>query len=346
MTTLELFVPEATRALPDGYSMRPATLDDLEASVALFNACSRQLIGVNSSTVESYRPEWQMPGLNLETDIQVVVAPDGQIVGCMEVWDLSDPHVRIHTWGRVHPDHQGRGIGGALVTWAEARARQAIDKAPAGARVFMQNGVLDADAAAQELFRAAGFALVRYSWRMKIELDGPPPAPQWPEGISVRPMRVGQDERAIVQAVRGSFRDHWGYVEPPFEEDLQRWLHFMNDDADFDPSIWFLAMDGDEIAGISLCWPKTNEDPDMGWVGTLGVLRPWRRKGLGLALLRHSFGELYRRGRRKVGLGVDAGSLTGATRLYERAGMRVYRQYNLYEKELRPGVDLSTQSVE
>ena len=60
-----------------------------------------------------------------------------------------------------------------------------------------------------------------------------------------------------------------------------------------------------------------------------------------LALLHHSFGELYRRGKRKVGLEVDAQSLTGATRLYEKAGMRVDRQYDVYEKELRSGRDLS-----
>ena len=84
---------------------------------------------------------------------------------------------------------------------------------------------------------------------------------------------------------------------------------------------------------------------DMGWVSTLGVRRPWRRKGLGLALLQHSFGEFHRRGKCRVGLGVDADSLTGATRLYEKAGMEVHRQYASYEKELRAGVDLSTQSM-
>ncbi len=49
----------------------------------------------------------------------------------------------------------------------------------------------------------------------------------------------------------------------------------------------------------------------MGWVGTLGVVREWRRHGLGLALLQHSFQQFYQRGKRKVGLGVDAQSLTG-----------------------------------
>ncbi len=331
--------------LASSYGMRPATLDDLEASVAMFNACSRQLIGSDEFTAENYRAEWQMPGLNLETDVRVVVAPDGQIAGCMEVWDLSDPHVRIHTWGRVHPDHQGRGIGSALVQWAEDRARQAIPKAPPGARVFMTTGVHSADTAAHDLFNKAGIRLIRHSWRMVIEMETLPPAPEWPHGITVRPMRVGQEARAVVEAVRGSFRDHWGYVERPFEDDYKLWTHFMNNDPNFDPSLWFVALDGATIAGVSLCWPKANDDPEMGWVGTLGVLRPYRRRGLGLALLRHSFAEFYRRGRRKVGLGVDASSLTGATRLYERAGMRVARVYNMYEKELRPGTDLSTQSI-
>ena len=135
-------------------------------------------------------------------------------------------------------------------------------------------------------------------------------------------------------------------MEHPFEEDYQEWVHWIDNDPDHDPSLWFLAVDGEEIAGVSLCRPRMAEDPEMGWVDSLGVRRPWRRRGLALALLHHSFGELYRRGRRKVGLGVDAQSLTGATRLYEKAGMQVDRQYAVYEKELRPGKDLSTQSVD
>jgi len=117
-------------------------------------------------------------------------------------------------------------------------------------------------------------------------------------------------------------------------------------EPDFDPTLWLLAMDGDQIAGISLNAAQADDDPDVGWVSSLGVLRPYRRKGLGLALLQHSFAEFYRRGKRKVGLGVDAYSLTGATRLYERAGMHVARQFSTFEKELRPGHELSTQSVE
>ena len=85
--------------------------------------------------------------------------------------------------------------------------------------------------------------------------------------------------------------------------------------------------------------------PKMGWVGTLGVRRPWRKQGLGLALLHESFAAFHRLGPTRVGLGVDASSLTGATRLYERAGMSPIRQFDMYQKILRPGKDISTQTV-
>ena len=75
----------------------------------------------------------------------------------------------------------------------------------------------------------------------------------------------------------------------------------------------------------------------MGWIGTIGVRRSWRKKGLGLALLKYSFGEFYKRGTTTIGLGVDASNPTGATRLYQRAGMCAASEFVTYEKELRPG---------
>jgi ribosomal protein S18 acetylase RimI-like enzyme len=83
----------------------------------------------------------------------------------------------------------------------------------------------------------------------------------------------------------------------------------------------------------------------MGWVDVLGVRRKWRQRGLGLALLLHSFAALRRMGAERVGLGVDSGSLTGATRLYTRAGMKLDREVALYELELRPGRELGTQAA-
>lgn len=331
--------------LPDGYRLRGATLDDLPEAVAMFNACSQKLIGTDEVTLEGYQREWAIPILNLPEDVKVVIAPDGSIAGCQELWDLFDPHTRINTWGRVHPDHQGRGIATALLRWAEERARRAIPRAPEGTRMVLINWINNVDTAAHDVMVYSGFNLIRHSYRMRIDLTEAPPAPLWPEGIILRTFDPERDLEAVAWADREAFRDHWGFVERPFEQDVQLFRHWLGEPR-FDPSLWFLALSGDEIAGFSLCDSRTEDDAGMGWVGALGVLRTHRKRGLGLALLQHSFGELYRRGQRKVGLGVDAQNLTGALRLYEKAGMRMYRKFDTYEKELRPGVELSTQTVE
>jgi mycothiol synthase len=331
--------------LPEGYTLRGATLDDLPEVVAMFNACSRKLSGTDEVTLESYRREWEIPLLNLPEDVKVVIAADGSIAACQELWNLFDPHTRINTWGRVHPDHQGRGIATALLRWAEDYARQAIPRAPAGARVVMLNWISSRDTAADEVMMRSGYDLVRHSYRMRIDLTEAPPVPAWPEGITLRAFDPDRDLEAVAWADREAFRDHWGFTERPFEQDVQMFRHWLGAPR-FDAALWFVAVHGAEVAGISLCDLQSEDDAALGWVGSLGVLRPYRRQGLGLALLRHSFGELYRRGQRAVGLGVDASNLTGALRLYEKAGMRVQRQNNAYEKELRAGVELSTQAIE
>ena len=332
--------------LPDNYTIRPVTMADLETAVSLFNLCAVDEIGVANIPLDAVRNEWTLPEFNLDLSTRAVFTPDGQIIGYVEVWDVSELPSRISIWGRVHPDYRNQGIGTYLLTWAENRARQAIARVPDDVRVSYESGCTSTHMPSHQLLCDMGLSLVRHFWQMKIELTEPPVVGPIPDGIIIRSMIAQQEERAVIQAVRDSFKDHWGYVEQPFEKEYEQWLHFMNNDPDYDPALWFVAMAGAEIAGISLCDFKSHEDPKMGWIGTLGVRRPWRRRGLGVALLQHSFRELYGRGQKKVGLGVDAASLTGATRLYERAGMHVARQYDTYEKELRPGRDLSTQSVD
>ena len=134
----------------------------------------------------------------------------------------------------------------------------------------------------------------------------------------------------VYEAVEESFADHWDHVRGSYDE----WAAFLMDGS-FEPLVWFLAVDGGEIAGFSLCRERQPGRPDTGWVRQLGVRRPWRRRGLALALLLHSFGELHRRGRTSVGLGVDGENTTGAVRLYERAGMHVERRFDTYERRLR-----------
>jgi ribosomal protein S18 acetylase RimI-like enzyme len=328
----------------DTFTLRPATKEDLPQAVALFNTCSRELFGNDEFGPAEVENEWSSPAMNLETNTRVVQGPDGALVGYVEIWNTA-PHVDSWIWGRVHPEYLGQGIGTALMDWAEARAQAMVDRAPDGARVSMSAGSFSKHQPTIDLLSDRGYHELRRYYTMAIDFDAPPAAPVWPEGITVRTMRPGE-ERAVFTASNEAFKDHFGHVEAPFEEHFAEWRHGSLDDPSFDMSLWFLALDGDEIAGVALCWPTRTDYPGMGWVRTLGVRRPWRRRGLAQALLHHAFGELYRRGRRQVGLGVDASSLTGATRLYERAGMRPIRQFITFERELRPGMELGTQAIE
>lgn len=344
MTVLK---PAAQIVLPKGYAMRPARLSDLDAAIDLFNACSRALHGRDEFKAEDIRFEWTLPDTDLEKSMRVVLSPEGQMVGYIEVWDTHAQPVHPWVWGRVHPDYEGQGIGTALLTWADERCHLALEKCPPEARVSYRVGYEASYQPAAKLYTSLGFQPLRHSWTMLIEFDETPVPQPMPDGFSIRLYQHPQDLRLTYQAVRDSFQDHFGYVEEPFEHGVERWRSFIEGDQKFDESLWFLAVDNatGEIAGISLCRIEAHHDSEQGWVSTLGVCRPYRRQGLGLALLQHSFVELWKRGKRKVGLGVDASSLTGATRLYEKAGMRVDRQMTMYEKEIRPGVEISTTSV-
>ena len=334
--------------LPVGFTTRPALMEDAEMVVEMFNACSEALGGIEKHRVSDTLSEWTLPNVQLDQTTLLVFAPNGKLAGYGEWWDIVEPYVHKGLWYRVHPGYNDLGIDLYLVTWAEGKARLAIKRSPQGARVTLQGNSLAMDHRMQQVFSNLGYTHNRSGLRMVIDLNDPPSAPQWPAGIRVQTIVRGKDERRVLRAAYEAFTDHWGFVPEPFEAYLKRWLHFMHHNPDLDPSLWFMALDGEAVVGMSLCFKEAHDDPEMGWVGTLGVCRPWRRRGLGLALLQHSFCELYQRGKRKVGLGVDADSLTGATRLYEKAVMHPdpTHTYYFFEKELRPGVELSTQTVD
>lgn len=191
----------------------------------------------------------------------------------------------------------------------------------------MRVGCVVENAAAVPLFRNLGYREVRHFFQMRIDFEQPPEPPSPPSPLRLTPFEA-DDARAFHATLNEAFAEEWGWHALPFEEWRERRLEA--DDTDL--SLWFVARDGDEIAGVARC--ETRRDGG-GWVGALGVRKPWRRRGVGRALLLHAFGEFARRGASYVGLGVDAENPTGATRLYEGAGMRVIKEDVVYEKELR-----------
>ncbi|MGD8406316.1 MAG: GNAT family N-acetyltransferase [Anaerolineales bacterium] len=316
-------------SLPVTFRLRNAQRADAEPVAQLIlDVCTKDGDPSVATSLDELRNEWSTPGFNLETDAWVVTTADGQVVGYEELFNQY-AHASLRGDGYVHPDFEGKGIGTALLHALETRARKEIELAEPEHRVFIRNAMESRDVVAREMHETEGYQPVRYTWRMEIELDEPPPESVWPEGIELCSFDLEGHDYLVYRAHQDAFRDHWGFAPRSYEF----WQHHMVEDEAFDPSLWHIAWDGDQIAGYALCRIR-NGNP---WIGTLGVLRPWRKRGLGLALLYHSFGEFYKQGERLIMLGVDSENPNGATRLYQKAGMHVASEYVFYEKELRTG---------
>jgi len=328
--------------IPEGYTSRCATVADAEAIAELANGYARRFTGSGVITSEQMAAQMTTPGFSLDDDTRLVHDAEGALCAFATVFDIQEPHVHVGSWAIVDERHQGRGIGAFLYAWLLARARRAIDLAPEGARVTVQQNVYEEDRTAADFLRRREFAPTRHYWRMAIDLDGPAHAPAWPDGIVPETVDIETGLEASVRAVNEAFRDHYGFVEGSFEEDLQRTRHRIASDPDYDPALNFVARDGQDIAGVCFCRPLSGTDRDAGYVGVLGVLPAWRKRGLGLALLLEAFQRFRARGKQRAHLHVDADSLTGATRLYKKAGMHVDQLTHEYTLELRPGVDLAT----
>jgi GNAT superfamily N-acetyltransferase len=331
--------------MENGFSARAATLEDIEVLTDLVNEYWEALTGIVKFSIDELKNLFSTPGFDMESSLQVVLSPQEEIVACGLVLDLSNPPVHPNVYGCVRQEYEGGRLGTKILNWAEKRAAQAIERCPDQARVSMYVQTAPSHQATVHLLEKQGLIPVRYSWFMMKDLNETPPKPNLPEGIQIQTFANYNHLETIVNAVDEIFEDHWGHVDHSDDaERLARYRHQIENDPDFDPSLWILAMDGEEIAGLSLCNPKLGTDWETGMVEPLGVRRPWRRKGLGLALLQYTFGEFLKRGYKQVALSVDTQNLSGATRLYKKAGMRVAREFVVYEKELRAGEEISKQA--
>jgi mycothiol synthase len=298
-------------SLPD-VADRPASRADVEAAASLARAVEKALTGSSQIGTSDLNEWWNR--VDFEHDSWVLEEGDRIVaLGWLDTHFAS-------AGGFVDPAQTGRGLGSTLVERAEGRAREL------GLQRLKQ-WAFAADASARALFEVRGYSEVRRFWEMAIELrEPPPPPPVLPGEMRIETFRP-EDARAFHAASNEAFAEEWGFTPMPFEE----WWEFRSQAEDFDPSLWFLVRDGDEIAAICRCHANMRGG---GFVGLLGVRPGWRERGLGLALLQHAFGDFYRRGDRRVSLGVDSENPTGATRLYERAGMHVEGESVVFEREL------------
>lgn len=287
--------------------LRPLREDDAEQVAALFVECYGDARLIDAEEIRSW-----LHNEEFERDWLRVLERGGRVAGYGDIWPQPED---------VWLDVAAPGNWQLFFEWAESEgAARGIGRV----RIQIPHGHELAHVAASR-----GYETWRHSLTMETALERPPETPETPDGLELRAYR-DEDADVLRRAIDDAFADD------PFHTDLtpSNFREFFLRARGFDPSLWLLVWDGDELAGFSLNYPERGSDPGLGWVNTLGVRRPWRRRGLGEMLLRRSFAELYARGLRRVGLGVDAQNVTGALRLYERVGMRQLRRSDNWQKTL------------
>lgn len=318
---------------PLPYRTRITTLDDVEEITRLVNVVAIDEAGRSDMTTGLLRSMLTEPGHDPAVDTAMVMDPSGSVVG-FEWLRCAPPFTDGVSWGGVHPDHVGRGIGTWLVHWAADRMLEHTTEATPGEPMVHRVWTHADHVPSQALLAACGYESATVFHEMVVEFSGQPPPTPTVDGVTIAGFRPGIDIPAYSAAHEEAFSDHFGHVAVAADQ-AEAHIRHLCEDEQFDSGLWWLALDGDEVAGYLQGWPHDDSDERLGYVATLGVRPRWRGRGLGRALLLTSLAEFHRRGCEGVSLQVDADNRTPALGLYESVGMQRTTSRHVLRRTIR-----------
>jgi ribosomal protein S18 acetylase RimI-like enzyme len=284
------------------------------------NRCDISEYGEPDSELEDLRDEWGR--IDLDQDAWLALTPKDELVGYAAVtpWGAN---LRFHLYvDPADPDYHQ--LMKALLERCEKRAAAIASQPGSTGDLMAVIYIAHINQRETEIVRQAAYQAKKFVFNMQADLEGAAPEARWPEGVTVRTARPGNDDRPIYELIQETFARP-GRNAPSFED----WKSLLMRPDIFNPELWFLAESEGRMIGACLC--PEYQDARQGWVRQLGVLSAWRKKGIGAALLRHAFGEFKRRGFSKAGLAVESDNPNAVT-FYEGVGMRAVRRYDEYQK--------------
>jgi mycothiol synthase len=316
---------------------------DLPAITEIWNATAAADQAQEVFSLDEVTREHRDPSdFDLHQDI-LIVEVDGKMIGYSRVRHRIEETSRdglLILNGYILPEWRRRGLGRAMLRHNEHRLREVAVKmretaAQPLANIYFQTYATNFQPGANALALSEGYLPIRHSLAMRRpNLEDIPDAPL-PEGLEVRPV-MPEHARQIWDASQEAFQDHWGYTQSS-EQDFDNW----RTGIEFQPEVWQVAWDGDQIAGMVLNFILRAENESLGiqrgYTEGISVRRPWRRRGLARALLARSLRMHRDLGMTETCLGVDAENPNGARQLYESMGYQIARTFTIYRKELKQG---------
>jgi len=311
--------------LPDGWRTRRPTLDDLPELLRLAHASDIAAVGEPDFTVEEVREALTGPHTDPARDCWVALDAAGEIVGWAYPHNASGgdrDFLEVYVW-------PGRGVPALRPLLALMLARVTERGREFGHDPYtVRAGAIPTEQPWIAALTDAGFAFLKQHARMTMALEGGVTVPQPPPGVVVRPLRHHDDAelRRFHAIIEEAFRDSDHHAT-----DYATWRARVAAESSVAWDEWFVGELEGEWAGVLQSSDAGVED-DGGWVRALAVLRPYRRRGVGAALLHRAFAAYAAKGRTTAGLGVDLANPTRAARLYRAVGMHPRYEVNIYQR--------------
>jgi mycothiol synthase len=322
---------------PEGLRLRPyAGESDIPLIVDIINRELQADHVPEHVSVRGVTAWYSHPNDKFDADRDVTIAEiDGEAVGfAQRSWidTTLEQNREYRNDGAVAPGWRRRGIGTALLAHNIERARALARTQETDRPRILGSFTSDRQTGAHEVLRSFGFEQVRWFFEMTRDLSQPIPDVPLPDGLEVRPATPDL-LRQIWDADVEAFVDHWGGFDGS-EDNYQRFM----ERPGFDPTLWVIAWDGNEVAGgvVNAVEAEENEalGVNRGWLHSVFTRRVWRKRGLANALIARSLRILKERGVDTGILGVDADNPSGALGLYERNGFVVYERSMAWRRPL------------
>lgn len=313
------------------YQFRQAYESDMVAITSVVNESRRGQPAHRDKTHEEMRDEiYEAEGFDPKG--LWIVLDDDEPVGfgnaVVERGGASEAECVGYVTVEVVPSRRGKGIEQELMS----RAMAFIDSA-GGRRV--RSRAYEKDEWFKSLLESLGFTSNRRFYSMVCTDGAPEDSYIPPDGIDLHHQLLteagDEDLSTLVEVCNEAFKEHYGFVPV-----LERQFRSLRDSTEDIFRITF-AKQGETVIGFSMLEDSVvfnrEHGTKVGWVGAVGVLQDYRKKGLGRALVADCMRWFDERGFDTIRLGVDAEN-TKALDLYASLGFCVAWVNYIYERKI------------
>lgn len=311
----------------------PATRKDAAELSALFNE-----IAAHDDTPERLSNEsmsYELEAYFSPLEEKTVTARDavGAIVGYGTVFHRPSTAAEQRVYFNVYvaPTWRDRDLEESIIDWAAATGADVLNDLAADKK-YLCAWIYKKQEAAARRFAGRGFEPVRHWWEME-RLLAQEVAEVVEDGFSIVPWQDGHSEPARL-VYNSAFADHWGST--PMDE--THWTKLVVSSPNYRQDFSFVAVVNDEVVGYAAneAYPEDWEAAGRSeaWIGGLGVVREWRKRGIATALLARSMQAMKDDGIEAAMIGVDSASSTGAQHLYQSVGFATRITGTTWQREV------------